>query len=147
MLDEIIRSTGMSTRPSFYSGRGATIVDLNSNILEKYWVAIKEKFGEDAAEAFVGMIVSIRVLSATTFLKTLNSLVANDWKGYREGSHFEADCEGAAFGTLFSVMGGSMQRDDTYQIKSDFLLRRGLPLPRRHIMDIYENSYKRRNGR
>jgi hypothetical protein len=35
-LSEIIQDAGMSTRPEYYSGRGAITCDLNSDILEKF---------------------------------------------------------------------------------------------------------------
>lgn len=61
-LKDIIRKNGMSTRPEYYSGRGAIRADLNDKILFGMHKDIKEKFGEKPAKAFVQMVDKIKVL-------------------------------------------------------------------------------------
>ena len=46
IAEQIVRTAGMSNRPGYYSGRGATISDLNSDSLEKIYVGIKDGHGE-----------------------------------------------------------------------------------------------------
>lgn len=79
-LKEIIRNNRMSTRPEYFSGRGATISDLNSEILSGIHKGIKKEFGLKAAKAFVKMVANIKVLSATTFLQELYDLYSRGWK-------------------------------------------------------------------
>ena len=67
-LKEIIRNNNMSTRPEYYSGRGATISDLNEKILFGIHKDLKKEFGESAGNGFVKMVNGIKVLSATAFL-------------------------------------------------------------------------------
>ncbi len=79
-LKDIIRNNGMSTRPEYYSGRGATISDLNDKILFGIHRDLKKEFGDDAASGFVKMVDGIKVLSATAFLNGLYDLFHNNWK-------------------------------------------------------------------
>jgi len=46
-LKNIIRNSNMSARPEFYSGRGAILCDLNSDILQKIYLGIEKEFGKD----------------------------------------------------------------------------------------------------
>jgi hypothetical protein len=79
-LKNIIRNAGMSTRPEYFSGRGATLADLDSEILQKIYQGIIDTFGTKAAKSFVDMVAKIKVLSATTFLEELYLLQINNWK-------------------------------------------------------------------
>jgi hypothetical protein len=124
---------GMSTRPEYYSGRGATTVDVNSTKLEKVWTAIRTHRGEAAAEAFVCMVESIQVFSATEFLLALAKL---DARGYvwnpsmlpkSKGIHATDDITG--FCTVLAVMSRS-ERDDTATIKNPFLRAHGRKIER-----------------
>ena len=76
-LKDIIRNNRMSTRPEYYSGRGATTSDLNDQILFGIHKDLKKDFGEDAGNGFVKMIDGIKVLSATAFLNGLYELYYN----------------------------------------------------------------------
>ena len=73
----------MSTRPEFYSARGAIACDLNSPILEMIFKGVKAEIGEDAAKQFIQMVADIDVLSATHFLNTFYVFGENGWKWER----------------------------------------------------------------
>lgn len=128
-LKEIIRNNRMSTRPEYYSGRGATLSDLNSEILQGIYLGIKKEFGDKAAENYVKMVVGIKVLSATTFLNELYSLYYKDWK-YRtkksdeSGIAIQKNENGDYDPThgMLSIFGllSNNDRDDTQQIKGSF---------------------------
>lgn len=128
----------MSTSPSYYSGRGATTTDLDDASLEKIWTAIKTHQGAEAAQAFVLMVESIPVLSATDFLITLSTLEQNDFRwDARDEKHAskggiditrkdDGSYDGVSvFCTAMSMFGGSGRRDDTWAIRSAFLARHG----------------------
>jgi hypothetical protein len=91
-LKDIIRNNNMSTRPEFYSGRGATTSDLNSDILFGIHKDIKKEYGEDAAKNFVKMVADLKIASATAFLQRLYDLSNNDWK------YFDRESQSAAEG-------------------------------------------------
>lgn len=132
-LKEIIRNNKMSARPEYYSGRGATISDLNEQILFSIHRDIKKEFGEDAGKGFVKMVNGIKVLSATAFLNGLYDLFCNDWK-YNESQpdsitipkneNGEYDTTIGMIGVMESLF--SCGRDDTQQIKSHFLRSNGI---------------------
>lgn len=119
---------GMSTRPAYYSGRGATTTDLDSSRLEKIWAAVQEHVGKAAAAEFVKMVASIPSLSATDFLLTLARLELNDWKweddllGNESGIY--VDSEMSAWGTVLEVFGGAGRANQTEAIRGDFLVSR-----------------------
>ena len=122
-VNEIVRKAGMSARPGAYSGRGATLSDLDSQKLEKIHDGIRVYFGQDAAKGFVDMVAGMEVLSATDFLLELQRLELNDWKWEapaQPGSGIYADSPGAALGTIGSVLSRD-DRDDTDQIRWSFL--------------------------
>lgn len=81
---EILREYGkdkISTRPEFYSGRGNTTSDLNSEILETIYTGVQKEIGDKAAKSFVKMVGEmVHDASATTFLTSLYRLEQNNWK-------------------------------------------------------------------
>lgn len=79
-LKDILRESGMSTRPEYYSGRGATRSDLDSSILGRIYDGILKEYGKRPANYYVKMVADIKVLSATTFLQELYMLFNNNWK-------------------------------------------------------------------
>ena len=121
----IVHESGMSDRPGYYSGRGATLTDLNGDTLEKFYQNIEKSIGEEAAQNFVQMVANIPKLSATDFLLTLYNLERNNWKwdskliGNEKGNY--AESEGEAMGNVLSVLGGMSERNETYAIRSRFL--------------------------
>jgi len=146
-LKDIIRNNKMSTRPEFYSGRGAITCDLNGNILEGIYQGIKKEFGDKPAENFVKMVEDIKVLSATTFLEELYVLCSNNWKYRKKRTHAAGvtvpkdkdgnyDLAGGMFGMMNAMM--SSGRDETQSIKSYFLTRHGVkPKGRAYSSDGY----------
>jgi hypothetical protein len=141
-LKDIIRNNKMSTRPEYYSGRGAITCDLNGNMLEGIYQGIKKEFGDIPAKNFVKMVADTKVLSATTFLEELYMLFGNDWK-YRnkpksqqangisipKNENGEYDDRSAMSGMLgmFAAMGNN-GRDETPEIKNYFLSKHGVKL-------------------
>lgn len=129
----------MSSRPEFYSGRGAILTDLNSELLEMIYDGIRREIGEAAAKNFVQMVADIDVLSATLFLNSLYGLEANGWKWKKRSKlsktskatdHVDIgpdDGHRFAIGmaTIGSWLGGGSERNETPMISSDFLEKHG----------------------
>jgi len=132
-LKNIIRNNRMSTRPEYYSGRGATISDLDERILFGIHRDLKNEFGQAAGIGFVKMVAGIKVLLATAFLNGLYELFYNDWK-YDEHQPDSISIPKDKDGNYNSAIGmiGVMNslfsdgRDDTQRIKSYFLIRNGV---------------------
>ncbi len=78
--EDIVREAGMCSRPEYYSGRGATLSDLNSKILDKVYSGIQKAHGKNAADDFTKMVENIPKLSATDFLLSVYRLEQNNWK-------------------------------------------------------------------
>ena len=121
---KLIKSTKMSARPEFYSGRGAMECDLNGKQLEQIYRGIVGKVGLETGKNFIRMVADIEVLSATRFLNSLYNLYHNDWK-YKIGeakniSNISIDGEGAAWGTIGSVLSNN-KINETDKIRNGFL--------------------------
>lgn len=121
---------GMSTRPEYYSGRGATTSDLDSEILFKIYEAIRLNVGDEAAKNFALMVKSIKVLSATDFLLSLQKLDSNDFvfTDVVDNKGIYATDEVTAFFTVMSVVSGK-NTDYTKSIRGPFLRRIGMSSP------------------
>ena len=129
---QIVNDADMSGRPEFYSGRGATSSDLNDKNLEKIYQSIEQHHGKDAAQNYVRMVADIPKLSATDFLLSLYKLESHDWKWDkgllgREKGLYATDI-GTAHGTVFSVLFGMSDTDETSYIRGAFL--------KRHMIEI-----------
>jgi hypothetical protein len=140
-IREIVQNAGMSDRPAFYSGRGATLSDLNSTILQKIHDGIVKEFGKEAGEGFVQMVDELRVMSATSFLNSVYRLSHNNWVFSPElvsTSSVDIDSEGSAWGTLLGAMSRG-DRDDSLDIKSKFLSNNGVKMKRQsgYVKDRY----------
>jgi len=136
-LKDILRNNRMSTRPEYYSGRGAILCDLDSKILEGIYQGILKEFGKNAAKNFLKMVADIKVLSATTFLEELYQLYFNEWKYTKkekhadgisvpkneDGDYDESSMVSGMMG-IFSVMGNN--RDETEMIRGNFLYNHGV---------------------
>ena len=149
-LKDIIRNNRMSTRPEYYSGRGAILCDLDGKILEGIYQGIKKEFGVRAAQNFVKMVDDIKVLSATTFLEELYMLCGNGWKYRKKPKEHQAngisipknengeyDDRSMVSGMLgmFAAMGNN-GRDETQQIKSYFLMNHGVK-PKGKVVHVW----------
>jgi len=124
-IQEIIRNAGMSERPGYYSGRGATLSDLDSTILNKIAKSIKESYGNEAFNNFVSMVWNMKVLSATAFLNNLYALERANWN-LSEISLTDSDAyfenEGEAMGLLASVLSRSSEESGfTKSIRDGFV--------------------------
>jgi hypothetical protein len=140
-IEQIVNEAGMSERPGYYSGRGATLSDLDSNKLQKIYTGIYENYGQEAAAAYAQAVFEIEVLSATAFLCTLFNLNNNNWVFnsrvvVNEDSGFSN--EGEALGHMLSVFGGSRNNDQTREIGWEFLRNMGFD-PKTDTYGNYED--------
>jgi hypothetical protein len=148
---EILTDAGMSSRSSFYSGRGAMVCDLGYKELTKIAELIEKDHGADAKAAFVKMVAAMGKMSASAFIENLYLLERNGWEWpdspVRE-EHFPVDCEGAAFGAFAGAMFGQSDRDETPAIRDRFLSENGVrPEGRfREGRDYYSGFGPRRLG-
>lgn len=121
-------STWMSVRPEFYSGRGARLADLDSTILEMIYQGVKKEFGDAAAKNFCFMVFHHQCLSATAFLNSFYSFIADDCRFRGQASvpqnvdvgTNEETKEFFGMCSLAEMMCGS-QRDETDSIRGPFL--------------------------
>jgi len=133
---EIVMNVGMSAHPEHYSGRGATLSDLNGEILEKTYKVIQKEYGKKVSEEFVQMVADTPKLSATDFLLNLYKLEGNGWKwdkknlGSENGVYVDGPTDEAkmvvGFVTIAEVMFGDRSIDYTRQIRDFFLKRHGI---------------------
>lgn len=131
---EIVRSVGMSDRPEYYSGRGATTSDLDGDKLYAIYQKITKELGTKQADAFVTMVKKLKTLSATNFLNSLYTLERCEWAENISFHESNIDIgpdgpgrEAIAFATLAEALSGGShtRRDDTEYIKSSFLRKVG----------------------
>lgn len=126
----------MSGRPEYFSGRGATLSDLNSDLLEMIYQGILKEIGKGGAQNFIKMVEDIDVLSATLFLNSLYELEARSWvwensqQTSKASKHLDVGPEGegrmaVGLASIGAWMGGGSGRDDTRQIRDSFLRAHG----------------------
>lgn len=135
----------MSTRPEFYSGRGAIICDLNSKLLEMIYDGVLVKVGPEAAKEFVNFVMGIDRLSATHFLNEFYNFGYRGWvcaepRATVTLNHIDVGPDnearlGIGMATIAGVMFGSSDRDETPRIRGDFL---------RNHMDDLDHEHKDR---
>lgn len=134
LADHILSTSGLSTRASYYSGRGVNRGDLN----EKNLVAIFTKLlkiDNDYAINFADMVRNMKTLGATEFINTFKSFANNGFKidtlnveesnVSLDGVHGQAR-EVVAFISIFQTMSrndGDYQIRASEQMKQSFLLR------------------------
>ena len=122
-LKNILMANCMIPDPLIYAGRGATLSNLNSNILEGLFKDIKGEYGNKAAKNFVKMVARIKVLSATTFLTELYKLHDNDWILKRN------------FEPIIEI---TQNYNNTIRIKETFLANRKVnPLKAKSRVNVY----------
>lgn len=137
---EIIRTycQRLSPHPDYYSGRGAMVGDLNSEMLDQLHGGIVKEIGKKAGEQFLDMVANIDVLSATLFLNSLFALESNKWKWKkikqvsRANDHIEItsspEPDAKFLSGMFSIgswLGGGSMRDETPLIRNEFLRKHG----------------------
>lgn len=69
----------LNPNPDYYAGRGNSVHDLNSSILEMLYGGISAEIGADAAKAFVNMVRDLKNTNAQSFLKDLYRLEKKGW--------------------------------------------------------------------
>ncbi len=159
--EEIVRRCNMCARPEYYSGRGATLTDLNSKILEAVYVDIKNIYGNQAAKNYAQMVADIPELSATDFLLTLYSLEGNKWEwnkrllGNQKGIYIDGATDEAKIAVAFATIANGLysinDRDETELIKGEFLMKHIIEIKIKHrknrskskLEDVLWNPYGR----
>lgn len=147
---EIVYSVGMSGRPEFYSGRGATMSDLNGDKLYAIYQKIAQELGTRQADAFVTMVQKLEILSATNFLNSLYALELNDWNltSFNE-SNIDVGPNVAGRGIIaLATVAESLfycGRNDTEYIRSSFLSKIGFETgpKERERSYWYDDGYER----
>lgn len=118
---EIVSNCGLRSDHEFYTGRGATLLDLTSAKLEDIYQQIEQRCGNDASYNFVKMIVDIPVLSATDFLLTLYRLEKNKWIWNQKLLTKEQRNHVGGQETTLQLITGSNGLDETKDIRKWFL--------------------------
>lgn len=144
-IEEIVREAGMSSRPEYYSGRGAISCDLNDKNLEGIYRGIKKNYGKKEADSYAQMVAKIPVLSATDFLLSLYKLTSHNWKldklkfGEEKGIYVDGDTDEQKYvvgmATIVETLCRDSKRDETAYIRSEFLRKHNIKNP------DGENSY------
>lgn len=129
LANNILLTSGLSDRASYYSGRGVNYSDLN----EKNLVAIFNKlvkFDENYAINFVEMVGKMKKLGATPFINTFKNFANNGFKVETfdieesnvslDGLHDEARNADA----YLSIISTINKRDDDYQIRESEQMKR-----------------------
>lgn len=133
-MQDILRDTPrFCSRASYFSGRGATLTDLNYEILEHIHGQITSEFGEEAAKNYVKMVASMKSCSATAFINNCYSLEMMNYKWADEesstsGIDVEKDKDGNydTVNGIFGMISAMHQRgDDTPSIRNRFLSKHG----------------------
>lgn len=117
----------LGTRPEFFSGRGATSSDLNSDILEGIYLGLDKVMGRESAKNYILLVARFKCLSATAFLNDFINWYCSGCKEYEVTETTDIDLGPdrdlssiIGMATIMSKMYGN-NRDDTYQIRSNFL--------------------------
>ena len=118
-------------RGSYYSGRGAITSDLNSPLLEQIFDGILKDVGQDEADNFYMMVAEMQKLSATGFINAFAHLADAGWDWDSISHHYKKDRpdndfktgenEAADMCSLIGAMFGDSSRDETPQIRGQFL--------------------------
>ena len=78
VIRRIITTSGLSDRPEYYSGRGAMICDLNSNMLYLIYKKLA-RLDSNKGLNMAKMTLEMSTLGATEFLENLYSLAYNNY--------------------------------------------------------------------
>lgn len=154
----IRKYTKLSDRPEYYSGRGATLTDLDSQILEQAYRGVLEQYGKEAARQFCQLVYDLKILAATVFLNEFYCFVDRGciWSKpvLPEGS---LEARGIDLGSdrdaryaigqavVAMAMAGGLHRDETEQIRSQFVHRHHEEItedPKRGRPCLYAGSFR-----
>lgn len=126
----------LSSRPSFFAGRGVNRGDLGPKHLKMIYDGVVKHFGDKPGLQFVRLIAELQDLSATAFLTTFNrfwhrGLVYSEHGLQAPGDKYNLDdlhgeeLEAGALFTVLSVMGdhrAGLQHDyESESIRNEFL--------------------------
>ncbi len=134
-ISSILEESKVGSRASYFSGRGATLSDLNSTKLLAMQDLIKKHHGEDAAKSFVDLVQSMENLNATDFINNcyLFERSGFDWTqkaAPKNGIEVIKNEDGEYDYThgMLSIAAAmqSNDRDDTEAIKREFLRKNGI---------------------
>lgn len=132
-IQEILLLAGLNPDHSYYSGRPATLSDLNSKILEQIYQGIAENISKEAADNYLQLVDEIECLSATAFIKMIYRLEKNEWEFDYTLAH-NSNTSTNSFGTMMGTIGSRFvyanrsKKDDTTHIKRDFLRSHGIKM-------------------
>ena len=70
----------LNPNPDFYAGRGNSVRDLNSSILEMLYGGIKIEFGPESARMFVNMVKNLKNTNAQNFLHEYYRMEKKGWR-------------------------------------------------------------------
>ena len=153
-FEKIIYQSGLSARPGYYSGRGQSEGDLNSNNLEKIHDGLLNSFGAAPASNFVSLVAGVQELSATNFLRALEEFefagfVWNPQKHPRQAcfcqidsAHhdMEFDSYGEGVGAFLQAIGRERGQSSRFGIAGEFILNHG---DKKQIQDIMGGCTRR----
>ncbi len=136
-MQEILRCDGkFSSRPEYFSGRGAIVCDLNYEILTRIKNEIDKEYGVEAGKEMVKMVAYMETCNATDFISNCYRLESNGFKWNvpktrKSGIDIPKDENGVhneaiAMVSIFGIMSGSNDRDETPQIRNRFLMQNGI---------------------
>lgn len=111
----------LSSRPDFYSGRGANLGDLNSKILNLIYQGFITHFNQQKADEYVKLVANIKCASATSFLINLrNFYETGSTNVVEQNTDISRNAyEVSAVCTFLSLMND--RPDQSFQILSPFL--------------------------
>jgi len=120
---DLAREAKMIPDPTYYSGRDATTSDLDGEKLFIIYTKIREHHGEKSANAFVSMVKSMKELSATAFLTSLEIFEMNKWKfaGKVSTSNIAIKNKENAEATMLQSFAKNFQTGNTQKIRNSFL--------------------------
>lgn len=70
----------LNPSPDYYAGRGNSVHDLNSSILEMLYAGIKTEIGADNAKMFVNMVKNLKNTNAQNFLLEYYRMEKKGWR-------------------------------------------------------------------
>ncbi len=108
----------------YYAGRGPTQSDLNSRILEKFYVGIKNDFSQEAATNFVRLVAGLKDLSASAFIIAFEAFARSGFKStkiqQRSEDRDSASSRLQAFAVVaVALFGRRVDNDDVEKLSNE----------------------------